>query len=133
MKNILPKKVYGGLRRAGTMWTTVIAITLITGTMMIPKYTEASCFYNKTDKKDVTFNFYCGWFCHNDWKIHAGGHECRPGKGGFVHVFTSNSKGYCQLDVAKHGWVEVHDVSSKGVIESKDDNGNTTQTCVLDW
>jgi hypothetical protein len=133
MKNIFPKTVGGGLQKTGTMWTAVFVITLITGIMMIPKDTEASCFYNKTDNKDVTFNFYCGWFCHNDWKIHAGGHECRPGKGGYVHVFTPSSKGYCQVDVAKHGWVEVHDASSKAVIESKDDNGNTTQTCVLDW
>lgn len=133
MQNIFLKAVCRGFRTKGAMWAAVIAISLITGTMMIPKDTEASCFFNKTDNKDVTFNFYCGWFCHNDWKIHAGGHECRPGKREYVHVFTPSGKGYCQVDVAKHGWVEVFDVSGKGVVESKDENGDTTQTCMFEW
>ncbi len=133
MKHALTKTVRRGLPENGTVWAAIIAILLMTGTMMIPQDAEASCFYNKTDAREIIVNFYCGWFCHNDWKINAGNHKCRPGKGGYVDVFTWSSKGVCRVDVAKHGWVEVYDVLGKGVVESKDENGNTTHTCTFGW
>jgi len=122
------------------MWTVIIATALIAGTVMLPKNTEACCFYNHTDEK-IHVSFVCGVFCGNDWDIEPGDHACRPGKGGnATSISRVKSKSFeaCNyIWVKKHGWVEVHHVKAqgmnKGVVENKDENGKTIQTCTFDW
>jgi hypothetical protein len=132
MKNILLKAMSRGLRMKGTMWVAVIAVSLITGAMMIPRDAKACCFYNKADC-DIAVSFNCGWFCGNKWTINPDQHKCRPGKGGIATIRPSEKMHSCDIEVAKHGWVEVTHAGDKGVVVSKDDNGNITRTCTFDW
>lgn len=139
MKNILSKPVYLWMREKGAMWTIIVAMALIAGTVMFPKSTEACCFYNHTDTT-IFVSFTCGVFCWNDWDIKPGGHACRPGKGGNATTITKAKNAFHACNyiwVKKHGWVEVYHVSAqgmnKGVVENKDENGNTIETCTFDW
>jgi hypothetical protein len=128
----------------GSMWAAVITVSLMTGTMILPRDSEACCFYNKTDD-NILVRFVCTEsFCNDSvWDLKPGDHACRPGKAGYAEqINRHNRKGkeVCfDIKVARHGWVEIHHVSSpnqgmnKGVVESKDEHGNTTQACMFDW
>ncbi|NPU83733.1 MAG: hypothetical protein HPY65_04525 [Syntrophaceae bacterium] len=139
MKGTLLNPVCRGPRNKGVMLMAFIAMALITGTLMFPKNTEACCFYNHTETK-IHVTFSCGVFCWNDWDIEPGDHACRPGKGGNATSISKSKHGYHACNyiwVKKHGWIEVHHVSAqginKGVVENKDENGNTIETCTFDW
>ncbi len=139
MKSTLLNPVCRGPRNKGAMLMAFIAMALIAGTLMFPKNTEACCFYNYTDTK-IHVTFSCGVFCWNDWNIDPGDHACRPGKGGNATSISKSKHGFhaCwYMWVKKHGWIEVRHVSAqgmnKGVVENKDENGNTIQTCTFDW
>ena len=138
--NRLSKPVCWWMREKRAMWTVIIATALIAGTVMLPKNTEACCFYNHTDG-EIHVTFSCGVFCWNDWDIKPGDHACRPGKGGNAEsISRSKNDGFKACNyiwVKKHGWIEVHHLKAqgmnKGVVENKDENGNTIQTCTFDW
>ncbi|GEM_PF-630448 len=144
MKNALSKTVRWGLPENGTVWAAIIVIFLMMGTMILPRDSEACCFYNKTDD-NILVSFVCTEsFCNDSvWDLKPGDHACRPGKAGYAEqINRHNRKGkeVCfDIKVSKHGWVEIHHVSSpkqgmnKGVVESKDDNGNTIQACMFEW
>lgn len=120
------------MREKRAMWTVIVAVALIAGYLTIPVKSEACCFYNSADDK-ITVKFDCGVFCWNVWDLSPGQHKCRPGKNGYVTLYH-NQKDPCELlPVAKHGWVNVYHVQDKGVAESKDENGNTTNVCEFDW
>ncbi|HOI73239.1 MAG TPA: hypothetical protein PLO63_03735 [Syntrophales bacterium] len=132
MMNRLSKPVCWWMREKRAMWTVIVAVALIAGYLTIPVKSEACCFYNSADDK-ITVKFDCGVFCWNVWDLSPGQHKCRPGKNGYVTLYH-NQKDPCELlPVAKHGWVNVYHVQDKGVAESKDENGNTTNVCEFDW
>lgn len=133
MKSVLMTKSDSRLERKQWVCATMVVMALVAGIVLMPRVSEASCFYNLVDKGNVTVEFDCGLFCGNTWDLGPGEHKCRPGKGGTVQVKRKGHFCDFTLNVEKHGWIEVTRIGDQGRVVSKSDNGQVIRSCTFDW
>ncbi len=134
MKSVLMTKSDSRLERKQWVYAMIVVMTLVAGIGLMPRVSEASCFYNMADDKgDITVEFDCGIFCSNTWVLGQGDHKCRPGKGGVANIKRNGL--FCDrgLDVQKHGWIEVTHPGSKCRAVSKNEYGQVIDFCEFDW
>ncbi len=131
MKNALTTNSDSWLERKKWVWATIIVMAIVVGIGLVPRNSEACCFYNLVDKGYIVAEFRCGVFCGNSWDLGPGEHKCRPGKGGSGTIMRGGQ--FCDVSVKKHGWVEVTRTGDRGLVVSKDDNAKIIDSCTFDW